>query len=246
MKNRRKSEDNELIKGKLLSVINHEISNPLGIARGQCEAFLLNMQDGYYKDKSPEELIEKVKEIMMKVIRETDRAAAITRSLSDLAKPAKPEMEAVDVSSEIDNVAQFIGYELKLENIEFEKNVEAGLPAILVDRKQFQEILFNVIRNAGQAIGEKGRISISARGAGSKIVIDISDNGSGILEDKIKELFNPFFTTKGPGKGTGLGLFIARQMVERNGGQIYLKETSVGGGSTFRLEFNAAAVNAAT
>jgi len=240
MDNRKKHDDSELMDGALLSVINHEICNPLSIARGQCEAFLLNMQDGFYKDKSPEELINKVKDIMMKVIRETDRAAAITRNLSDLAKPAKGEAEIIDISDEVDRVMELIGYELKLEKIEFEKNIETGLPAIFVDRKQFQEILFNLIRNAGQAIGEKGRIAISAKRAGGKVLIDISDNGSGIPEDKLKELFNPFFTTKGPGKGTGLGLFIARQIVERNGGQIYLKETRMGAGSTFRLEFNAA------
>ncbi|MFA5499924.1 MAG: HAMP domain-containing sensor histidine kinase [Candidatus Omnitrophota bacterium] len=240
MNDRKKHDNGELTNDTLLSVINHEICNPLGIARGQCEAFLLNMQDGFYKDKSPEELIGKVKDIMMKVIRETDRAAAITRSLSDLAKPAKVEAEVIDISNEIDRVVDLVGYELKLEKIEFEKAIEAGLPAIYVDRKQFQEILFNLIRNAGQAIGEKGKIAISAKRSGGKVLIDISDNGSGIPEDKLKELFNPFFTTKEPGKGTGLGLFIARQIVERNGGRIYLKETSVGAGSTFRLEFNAA------
>ena len=59
---------------------------------------------------------------------------------------------------------------------------------------------------------------------------------------KIKQLFNPFFTTKDPGKGTGLGLFIVRQVIEKNGGRIYLKETKVGEGTTFVLEFPAASV----
>ncbi|MCX5680529.1 MAG: HAMP domain-containing sensor histidine kinase [Candidatus Omnitrophica bacterium] len=69
----------------------------------------------------------------------------------------------------------------------------------------------------------------------------MKDTGSGISEDKIIQLFNPFFTTKDPGKGTGLGLFIVRQVVEKNGGRIYLKETKVGEGTTFRLEFPVAA-----
>jgi len=58
-----------------------------------------------------------------------------------------------------------------------------------------------------------------------------------VPEDKLKELFNPFFTTKEPGKGTGLGLFIVRQIVEKNKGRIYLKETKVGEGTTFTIEF---------
>ncbi|OGW94148.1 MAG: hypothetical protein A3G36_03250 [Omnitrophica bacterium RIFCSPLOWO2_12_FULL_45_13] len=228
--------------GTLSAGINHEICNPLGIARGQCEAFLLNIKDGLYNDKSPEELLDKAKDIMAKVIKETDRATAITKKLSSFAKPAKGEVDIVNIDKEVDDVLGLVGYELKLEKIEFEKQVPMGLPNILVDRKQFQEVLFNLIRNAGQAIGEKGRIAVMAKERRGRVFIDIKDTGSGVPEDKLKELFNPFFTTKEPGKGTGLGLFIVRQVVEKNGGRIYLKETKVGEGTTFTVEFPAAIV----
>ncbi len=223
--------------GTLSAGINHEICNPLGIARGQCEAFLLNVKDGLYKTKTPEELLVKAKDIMAKVIHETDRATAITKKLSQFAKPSRGDFEMVNVAKEIDDVLGLVGYELKLEKIEIEKRISKTLPDIFVDRKQFQEILFNLIRNAGQAIGEKGKVIITSREERSKILIDIQDSGSGIPQDKIKQLFNPFFTTKDPGKGTGLGLFIVRQVVEKNGGRIYLKDTKVGEGTTFTLEF---------
>ena len=223
--------------GTLSAGINHEICNPLGIARGQCEAFLLNMKDGLYNNKTSGELLTKAKEIMAKVIKETDRATAITKKLSSFAKPAKGEAEFVNIDKEIDDVLGLVGYELKLEKIEFEKQIEDGLPDIFVDRKQLQEVLFNLIRNAGQAIGEKGKITVTARQDEEKVLIDVKDTGSGIPDDKLKELFNPFFTTKEPGKGTGLGLFIVRQVVEKNGGKIYLKETRVGDGTTFTVEF---------
>ena len=223
--------------GTLSAGINHEICNPLGIARGQCEAFLLNMKDGLYKDKSPEELLLKAQQIMVKVIRETDRATAITKKLSSFAKPARGDAELVDINEELDEVFGLVSYELHLEKISLEKNIAGNLPRILVDKKQFQEVLFNLLRNAGQAIGDRGRISVAARESGGKVVIDIQDTGSGIDQDKIKELFNPFFTTKDPGKGTGLGLFIVRQVVEKNGGRIYMKDTKVGHGTTFTVEF---------
>ncbi len=223
--------------GTLSAGINHEICNPLGIARGQCEAFLLNLKDGLYKAKTTEELLAKAKDIMAKVIHETDRATAITKKLSQFAKPAKGDAEPVNIDKEVDDVLGLVGYELKLEKIEIEKRLAPNLPEIFVDRKQFQEVLFNLIRNAGQAIGEKGKINIIAREERGKVFIDIQDTGSGIPEDKIKQLFNPFFTTKDPGKGTGLGLFIVRQVIEKNGGRIYLKETKVGEGTTFTLEF---------
>ncbi|MBU1037494.1 MAG: GHKL domain-containing protein, partial [Candidatus Omnitrophica bacterium] len=223
--------------GTLSAGINHEICNPLGIARGQCEAFLLNMKDGLYQDKSSEDLLLRAQQIMAKVIRETDRATAITKKLSSFAKPARGDVELVDISEELDEVFGLVRYELRLDKIAFEKNIAGDLPRILVDKKQFQEVLFNLLRNAGQAIDDRGRISVAAREAAGKVVIDIQDTGSGIDQDKIKELFNPFFTTKDPGKGTGLGLFIVRQVVEKNGGRIYMKDTKVGSGTTFTVEF---------
>ncbi|MFA6321010.1 MAG: ATP-binding protein [Candidatus Omnitrophota bacterium] len=229
--------DKMAVIGTLSAGINHEICNPLGIARGQCEAFLLNIQDGLYKSKTTDELLTKAKEIMGKVIHETDRATAITKKLSQFAKPAKGECEMVNIGREVDDVLSLVGYELKLEKIEIIKDIQSELPDIFVDKKQLQEVLFNLIRNAGQAINEKGRITISAREEKNRIFIDISDTGAGIPEDKIKQLFNPFFTTKDPGKGTGLGLFIVRQVIEKNGGRIYLKSTKVGEGTAFTLEF---------
>lgn len=226
--------------GTLSAGINHEICNPLGIARGQCEAFLLNMKDGIYKNKDSHELMKMAEAIMAKVIKETDRATAITKKLSSFAKPAKGEAELVDVAKEVDEVLGLVGYELRLEKIEFDKQIAKDLPRVFVDRKQFQEVLFNLIRNAGQAIGERGRIAVSGSAGHGRVTIDVQDTGSGIPENKIKELFNPFFTTKEPGKGTGLGLFIVRQVVEKNGGKIYLKRTKVGEGTTFTIEFPAA------
>ena len=190
--------------------------------------------------------MKKAESIMGKVIKETDRATAITKKLSGFAKPARGEAELIDVSKEIDEVFGLLGYELKLEKIGFEKRIAHDLPGLLVDRKQFQEVLFNLIRNAGQAIGENGRIVVAVDADNGMLTIDIEDSGSGVPEDKVKELFNPFFTTKDPGKGTGLGLFIVRQIVERNGGKIYLKRTQVGKGTTFTIEFPAASSVAQT
>jgi two-component system NtrC family sensor kinase len=129
---------------------------------------------------------------------------------------------------------------LKFANINVEKRLEEGLPDIQVDRKQFQEVLFNLIRNAAQAINKKGKITIAGRTNDGRVAIDIQDTGSGIPQDKVNKLFGAFFTTKEPGKGTGLGLYIVRKIVEKNNGTIYLKETRVGEGTTFSLEFPAA------
>ncbi|MBL7156728.1 MAG: GAF domain-containing protein [Candidatus Omnitrophica bacterium] len=227
--------------GTLSAGINHEICNPLGIARGQCEVFILNMKDGLYKNKTPDELLEKAQKIMEKVIHETDRATAITKRLSSFAKPSKGLVSHdIDIKEEIDEVLALVGYELKLDKIDIIKEIGENLSLISGDKKQLQEIFFNLLRNAAQAIKERGRIVIKARETGGKVFIDIEDTGHGIPEDKLGQIFNPFYTTKEPGKGTGLGLFIVRQVVEKNGGKISVK-SKVGDGTVFTLEFPASA-----
>jgi signal transduction histidine kinase len=229
--------------GTLSAGINHEICNPLSIIRGQCEMFLLNLREGLYKNKSMKELLEKAKVIMEKVITETDRATIITRKLSSFAKPAKRKSENnVIVEREIEEVSSLIQHELKLSNIEVVKEIEKGLPSISADPKQMQEIFFNIIRNAAQSIEGSGKITIRAASEDAKVYINIKDTGKGMTKEHLRQIFNPFFTTKAPGEGTGLGLFIVKQIVEKNGGEITVQSKS-GEGTNVCLVFNAAPSN---
>lgn len=224
--------------GTLAAGINHEICNPLGIVRGQCEMFLLNARDGFYSDKTPQEIVEIAQEVMNKVIHETDRATAITKKLSSFAKPSKKSaLEEIEVEKELDEILGLLGQDLKLNNIDVKRNFPKGYPLISADRKQIQEILFNIIRNAAQAIEKKeGKILVSGFSENGSAIINIADNGSGIPKDKIEQIFHPFYTTKAPGKGTGLGLFIVKQVVERNSGEISV-QSELGVGTTFTLKF---------
>lgn len=227
--------------GTLSAGINHEICNPLGIARGHCEAFLLNIKDGLYKGKSTEELLEKAKVIMDKVIHETDRATVITKRLSSFAKPSKGLVsDDISIKNEIDEVLALVGYELKLDKIDIEKDIDENVSFISGNKKQLQEVFFNLIRNAAQAMKERGKITIKAGEKDNKVVVNIEDTGQGIPENKLEQIFNPFYTTKEPGKGTGLGLFIVRQIVEKNKGRISVK-SKVNEGTVFTLEFPNAA-----
>ena len=223
--------------GTLAAGINHEICNPLGIARGQCEVFLLNKKDGFFKDRSKDEQIAEAMKIMNKVIHEADRATSITKKLSSFAKPSKGEISNnVSLRDEINEVMALVGHELKLEKIGVNINIPAGVPFITCDRKQLQQVLFNIIRNAGQAIEGEGVITINVGREDEKVKIDIKDTGPGIPKEKLSEIFNPFYTTKEPGKGTGLGLFIVRQLVERNKGKLSV-DSEPGKGAVFMLEF---------
>lgn len=225
--------------GTLSAGINHEIRNPLGIVKAQCEAFLLDWQEGLLRDRPSQELFERCLDILRGAIYHIDRATRITQQLSNFARPIQElDVQPVSVADEVQEVLALISHDLQLEQIAVRTEIQPGLARIPADRRQIQEILFNLIRNAGQAIRPPGTITIRAFQRDGRVQMEIEDTGVGIDADHLEKIYDPFFTTKTPGKGTGLGLFIVRQMVERNQGRIAVKST-VGRGTTFSLEFPA-------
>jgi signal transduction histidine kinase len=199
----------------------------------------MDQEDGILIGKSPAELMNRSSTIMQVALKQIDRATAITQKLSNFAKPIKdPTSQPVSVPDEIDEVLALVGHDLELGKIAVEKDIPADLPSITVDRRQFQEVLFNLVRNAGQAIIPPGTIRVRGRLHEGQVRIEIEDTGIGIPPDKLGKIYDPFFTTKEPGKGTGLGLFIVRQIVERNRGRIEV-QSAVGKGTTFSLDFPA-------
>ena len=226
--------------GTLSAGINHEICNPLGIVKAQCEAFLLDLDDGLLEGKPLPEIMDRSTAVMRGAIKQIDRATAITQKLSNFAKPIKePSAQPLSVAEELNEVLLLIGHDLKLEKIALKQEIQPDLPRIAADRRQIQEVLFNLLRNAAQAITPPGTITIRAAYQGGRVHVEIEDTGSGIPPEKLEKIYDPFFTTKGPGEGTGLGLFIVRQIVERNHGHIAV-ESTVGRGTTFVLDFAAA------
>lgn len=219
----------------LASAINHEIANPLSIARGQCEAFVVSWKEGLYKDKPPYELLERSVLIMERVIKETDRIADITKRLTDFVKPGKAtKPQKIDIAQEIEEALAFLNAEIKLSDIQIKKDITSGLPSITADRKHIQQIFFNIIKNAAQALKEKRAIEIIGTRDGSRLRFEVKDAGCGVREEDMKKIFTPFFTTKNG--GTGLGLFIVKQLTEINKGRIEIK-SKLGEGTSVILYF---------
>ncbi|MBL7197929.1 MAG: hypothetical protein ISS47_07490 [Candidatus Omnitrophica bacterium] len=227
--------------GTLAAGINHEVGNPLNIINTKMQVYLMSIERGLYKDKKPEDIIRESKEIMSTCLQQTSRISDITKKLSNFARPSKAfRPELTDVEEQINETLSVIGHELELERIEIKRDIQKSLPKILADKRQIQQIFFNIIKNAAQAITEKGSIEIKAYssqdGDVKNVKIEISDTGQGISEDKLERIYEPFFTTKEPSKGTGLGLAIVRQLVWCNRGDIKVK-SKIGSGTTFTLTF---------
>jgi len=227
--------------GTLAAGINHEVGNPLNIINTKMQIYLMSMERGLYKDKEPQEIIEESRDIMKTCLRQTTRISDITKKLSNFAKPSKEfKPEVTDIEEQLEETLSVVGHELELERIGIKRNIQRPLPKIMADKRQIEQIFFNLIKNAGQAIKEKGTIEIKAgisqEKNGRNVKIEISDTGQGIPGDKLQKIFDPFYTTKAPGKGTGLGLSIVRQLVWRNKGEIKV-QSKVGGGTIFTITF---------
>jgi signal transduction histidine kinase/CheY-like chemotaxis protein len=213
--------------GELIAGIVHELNNPLTGIMGYSQLLLQRPHD------------RKNERDLQRIFEEARRASRIVHNLLSFARLQRPEKHSCQLNDLVGKVVELRSYDLKLGNILVECRLAPALPPVLVDETQLQQVVLNLVNNAQQAIAEKGadggRIAISTRREGEKVLVAVSDDGPGIPPGVAEKVFDPFFTTKEQGKGTGLGLSISYGIVREHGGQIYY-ETEQGKGSTFYVE----------
>ena len=150
-------------------------------------------------------------------------------------------MVEVDLNKVIARVISICGNKINSAVKSFDVNIPPNLPLIKTDPKIVEQVLVNLLVNATQAVDKKDswvRLKVTVGNSSSdQLMIEVSDNGSGMNEETIKKIFDPFFTTKSPGKGTGLGLSISHNLIEKIGGRIEV-ESEPGKGSTFKCMLN--------
>jgi signal transduction histidine kinase len=217
----------------------HEIKNPMAGIKVSMEVL---SQD------SP--LPQEDKEVLLRVINEIDRIMAMLKGLLSYARPPKPKLISLDVNKLLEGTIKSARYSLRSpkykvntqdRQIEFIRELSPELPNIVADPGQLQQIFLNLILNAVDSIysvsDRQGIITVQTRQLSQKLVqISIIDNGTGIGEKSLDEVFKPFFTTKS--KGTGLGLAITKRLVEQHhGGNISVANNPDGEGVTFTLTF---------
>jgi signal transduction histidine kinase len=223
------------VMGAMAASINHEIRNPLFVAKGLAESSLEKLKKRIFNQMSLEECDKMLEEMLEKTVQQISRALEIMRRFSELSRPSlSPGVsEAVCLSEVVDNVLSFIGYELQIDKIKVEKQVSSET-VVRGNRKDIEEIFLNLMINACQAMPNGGLLRISDERQSEGIRIHVSDSGSGIPRDRIKRIFDPFYSGKGE-KGSGLGLYIVKKLVERNAGEIIVASQE-GRGSTFTVE----------
>lgn len=225
--------------GTLAASMNHEIKNPLFIIRGLAETQIAKSREPNFVEASV--AIEKSNDVLRRVHEQTIRAMDIMKRFSSFAKQTNEEIknEAVSLKFILDRVVPLVNHDLEMKKIRLVLDIAADLPFVKLDIRDGEEIFFNLIVNAAQAIKLEanlidGVIKIEAKEENGRVSVYVMDNGSGIPQNKLKRIFDPFYTTKS--EGTGLGLYITRQLVERNAGIIGINSV-INHGTVFRLKF---------
>jgi len=218
--------------GQLVSGIAHELNNPLTSILGYSQLLLrrVGSSDG--------------NEDARNILQEAERASRISKNLLLFARETESERTAVRMNEIVKRTLALRNYEMRLENIRVETDLDPELPLVTADAAQIQQVLLNLIINAEQAIHQcrnEGQIWIKTRHVGhSCVTLEVADDGPGIPPEIMPRIFDPFFTTKPAGIGTGLGLSILYGIVHQHGGEVTVGERS-GGGAVFTIELPIAA-----
>ncbi len=221
--------------GMMAASLNHELRNPLFVAKGKIESQLDAIGRNLYA--SSEEEAGRSRAVLESAHNQLVRAMDIMQRFSNFARPHADSQskEEVGLREVAEDVLKLVSSEFEMKKIvvaDFSINGEC----INANRRQVEEIFFNLMMNACQAMGEGGgALGLHVSQPNDKVIVEISDSGPGIPKENLNRIFEPFYSTKAE-KGTGLGLYITKQLVERNGGKISVK-SKPGQGTTFALEF---------
>jgi C4-dicarboxylate-specific signal transduction histidine kinase len=211
--------------GELAGGVAHEINNPLMIILGQVH-LLLQSQDH-----------DTVLAGLKTIDGATKRAANIVRELMLFAERSPLRRGRCKVSDQIYKVLSL--HQARLESAHITVQTDfAEVPEIWADSNQLQEALYHLVQNAEQAMSTArgaGTLVIRVRPSGDGVRIEVADDGPGVAPDDLARVFNPFFTTKGPGEGRGLGLSVAHSVVAEHEGRLWA-ENRPGGGALFVIE----------
>jgi two-component system NtrC family sensor kinase len=213
--------------GELSAGVAHELNNPLTTVAGFVELVLEDL---------PEDSPHRVD--LELVLKEARRAREVVRRLLDFSRPGEGFRVRADINDLIGDVLALINHLLHTRAIELKTELQEDLTWIQVDRDQIKQVLLNLVHNAIHAMPRGGILTLKTssytRNRDPGIRMQVTDTGIGISPEHIERLFEPFFTTRPPGQGTGLGLSVSYGIVTDHGGQIDV-ESSPGKGSTFTV-----------
>jgi two-component system NtrC family sensor kinase len=209
--------------GLLAAGVAHEVNTPLaGIS-----SYTQMLREQVSADDPRAGLLEKIE-------RQTFRAAKIITNLLNFARSGAGESSMLDVNQVLQDVLSLVEHQLTHAHIQLRRELAPGLPLVRGNENRLQQVFFNLVLNARDAMPSGGWLAIASRVQGTDVIVEVRDTGEGISREHLKRIYDPFFTTKGLGRGTGLGLSVSYGIVREHGGTITV-ESSPGKGTTFEV-----------
>jgi PAS domain S-box-containing protein len=211
--------------GQLTAAVAHEIANPLYLILGHAQLLLRECDEGT-KIYGDIQQIEKSARICRRIV----------MNLLKVARKEGEESEVQDVNTRLTEVLDLLEHAYALEGVKIERDLDPHLPPLRARHDQLSQVYLNLLNNSFQSIEGRGTIYVRTKYHSDRgeILIEVEDTGRGIPEGIRDRIFEPFFTTKEAGRGTGLGLSVSKEIVERHGGRISV-QSEQGRGTCFAI-----------
>jgi PAS domain S-box-containing protein len=215
--------------GLLAAGVAHEVNTPLAVISSYAQMLSKQVQGD-----------EKKAALLEKITRQTFRASEIVNSLLNFSRTSSSEFTSVDLNRVIQDTLTLLDHQFKTARIKVDQDLYTNLPAIYGNTGKLQQVFLNLFLNAKDAMPSGGTLSIATLN-GHNVEVRVADTGSGIAQEHIHRIYDPFFTTKNKPKtghsgGTGLGLSVTYGIIQEHAGKIRV-ESRPGEGTTFTMEF---------
>ncbi len=211
--------------GQLAAGVAHEINNPLG--------GILTFASLVQEELPPD---SPIRDDVEEVVRQADRCRKIVQELLEFSRQREARTAPHSVNEIVGRTLTLLEKQASFHDIKIVRELDPAMPVAVVDDSQLQQVFMNIILNAADAMDERGTLTVKTghnRGA-KEVFVSFTDTGCGIPEGIREAIFDPFFSTKAPGKGTGLGLAVACRIVQAHRGRVEVA-SEVGQGSTFTV-----------
>jgi two-component system NtrC family sensor kinase len=218
--------------GQLAASVAHEINNPVqGVL-----TFSMLLQRMIEGGRIPAERVEEFQRYLQMITDETARVGRIVSDLLSFSRRSKPQATPADLNSIIEHTVSLLLHRLELCNVELRLGLDPALPEVPCDKSQIQQVVINLVMNAAEAMPDGGSVTVRTGMAEEQgmLRLEVADTGTGIPDEILSRIFDPFTSTKEEGKGVGLGLAVVYGIVAAHGGVIDVK-TEQGLGTTFTV-----------
>ena len=214
--------------GQLAASVAHEINNPLAGVLVYSKLLIKKLVGDSFDH-------EEARQSLSKIEAAVEHCSRIIRSLLDFSRQTKPVLQPLEVNRVLNQVMFLVGHQAEMKKVAIIRKEATGLPLVMADFGQLQQVFINLVVNAIQAMSDGGRLTITSSADGDSWVrVSVQDTGCGITSENRDRLFTPFFSTKDEVKGVGLGLAVSYGIIERHGGRIEV-QSELGKGSTFTV-----------